>query len=71
MLLARHLNEIIMRVTIGRWFYWPKMKEDIKHFVHNCVKCQNTKFIYRKFGLVKLLTIWNKPWGNVSMDFMM
>ncbi len=36
-----------------------------------CVKCQNTKFIYKKkYGLYRLLSIPNKPWENVSMDFM-
>ncbi len=53
-------------------FYWPKMKDDVEHFVRTCVKCQNSKSIYKKKkGLYKPLPISNKPWENVSMDFMM
>jgi hypothetical protein len=46
------------------------MKEDVKHFVGIYVKCQSTKFIYKKFGLYRPLWILNEPWENVSMDFM-
>jgi len=39
--------------------------------MHICVKCQNTKSIYKnKYGLYKHLLIPNKPWENISMDFM-
>ncbi len=46
-------------------------KEDVKHFVRTCVKCQSTKSIYKKkYGLYRLLLIPNELWENVSMDFM-
>ncbi len=36
-----------------------------------CVKCQNTKFIYKKkYGLYRPLPILRKPWESVSMDLM-
>jgi hypothetical protein len=47
------------------------MKHDVEHFVRICVKCQNTKSIYKKkYGLYKPLLIPSEPWENVSMDFM-
>jgi len=47
------------------------MKEDVEHFVHTYVKCQNTKSIYKKmYGFYKFLPILNAPWESVSMDFM-
>jgi hypothetical protein len=66
-----HNREKTTRVAIGKRFYWPKMKKDVEHFVHTCVKCQNTKSIYKKkYGLYRPLPIPSKPWENVSMDFM-
>lgn len=47
------------------------MKQDVEHFVHTCVKCQSTKYIYKnKYGLYRPLLISNEPWESVSMDFM-
>ncbi len=43
-----HCGEQITRVAIGKRFYWFEMKEDMEHFVHTYVKCQNTKSIYKK-----------------------
>ncbi len=48
------------------------MKENVKHFVHTCVKCQNMKSIYKKkYGLYRPLLIPSEPWNRVSMYFMM
>ncbi len=47
------------------------MKQDVKHFVHTCVKCQSTKSQYKKkYGLYRLLPIFLEPWESVSMYFM-
>ncbi len=69
--MARHHGEKTTKVVIGKTFYQPKMKQDVKHFVHTCVKCQSTKFIYKmKYGLCRPLPIPSEPWESVSMDFM-
>jgi hypothetical protein len=59
-------------MAIEKMFYWLDMKKDVKHFVRTCVKCQNSKSIYKKkYGLYKPLLISNESWENVSMNFMM
>ncbi len=69
--MAGHRRERTTRMAIGNRFYWLKMKKDVEHFVCTCVKCQNTKSIYKKkYGLYKLLPIPSEPWENVSMHFM-
>ncbi len=69
--MAKHRGEITTRMAIRKRLYWPKMKQDVEHFVRTCVKCQNTKSIYKKkYGLYKPLPIPSEPWENVSMDFM-
>jgi hypothetical protein len=66
-----HHGEITIRMAVGKRFYWPEMKQDVEHFVHTCVKCQSTKFIFKKkYELYRPLLISNKPWKSVSMDFM-
>ncbi len=37
------------------------MKEDVKHYVHICVKCQNIKLIYKnEFRLYRSFIDFNK-----------
>jgi hypothetical protein len=31
--MAKHRGEQTMKVAIGKRLYWPKMKQDVKHFV--------------------------------------
>lgn len=51
-------------------FCWPKMKEDVKHFICTCVKCQNTKSWHmKKLGLYRPFPISTCPYKGVSMNF--
>jgi hypothetical protein len=69
--MAKHYGKQTTKVAVGKRLYWPKMKQDVKHFVRTCVKCQSTKSIYKKkYGLYRTIPIPNEPWENVSMDFM-
>jgi hypothetical protein len=38
--MAGHHGERITKVAVGKRFYWPKMKQDVKHFMHAYVKYQ-------------------------------
>lgn len=67
----QHCGERTTRLVVGKKFYWPKMKYNVKHFMHTYVKCQNMKSIYKKrYGLYRFQLILNEPWENISMDFM-
>jgi hypothetical protein len=69
--LGWHCGERTTRVVVGKRFYWLEIKEDVEHFVHTCVKCQNIKSVYKKkYKLYGPLLIPNEPWESVSMDFM-
>ncbi len=57
-------------MVVGKRFYWLEIKEDVEHFVRTCVKCQNTKSVYKKNKLYGPLSIPNEPWESVSMEFM-
>jgi hypothetical protein len=64
-------GEKTTRELLGKTIYWPKMKEDIEHYVRTCVKCQSTKSVHKKkFELYKPFLIPSGPFENISMDFM-
>lgn len=49
-----HYGEKTTRELLGKTFYYQKMKEDIEHYVHMCIKCQSTKLVHKKkFGLYR------------------
>ena len=55
---------------MSKRYYWPRMKEEIAHFVKTCVKCQMNRASYQKqVGLLQPLPILPGPWHCVSMDF--
>jgi hypothetical protein len=68
---TKHHGEKTTRDLLRKTFYWPKLKEDVEHYVHMCVKCERTKLVHKKkFGLYRPLPIPSDPFENVSMDFM-
>jgi hypothetical protein len=64
-------GEKITRELLGKIFHRPEMKDDVKHYIRMCVKCQSTKLVHKKkFGLCRPLPIPSGPFENFSMDFM-
>jgi len=51
-------------------FYWPKMREDIRKFIKECVICQQAKVSQSlPAGLLQLIPIPNIIWKEIEMDF--
>lgn len=51
--------------------FWPNMRQDIKEFVSSCESCQRNKSGPGNYGLLQSLPTPNKPWKDISMDFVM
>ncbi len=34
-----HHGERVTKMAVRKRFYWPKMKQDVEHFVRTYVKC--------------------------------
>lgn len=55
---------------INRLFWWPSLSSDVAKFVKFCDSCQKNKTIpHKPYGLLKPLSIPEKLWDSVSMDF--
>ena len=55
---------------VSRNFYWPRLHRDVKHYVSSCQKCQENKPSNAlPMGLLNPLSIPNRRWDQVTMDF--
>eukprot|EP01018_Ginkgo_biloba_P008921 Gb_12464 [translate_table: standard] len=71
-----HLSNIVGHFGVGkivanlqRYVYWPKMQEQVSKFIRGCVLCSTSKPSNRKLGLYMPLSVPNRPWESISMDF--
>ena len=51
-------------------FFWPKMKDDVKRYVRECLQCQQVKIENKRMpGDLQPLDIPLQKWESISMDF--
>jgi hypothetical protein len=69
-ILAGHVGSAKTIELLSRDYYWPRMYEEIKHYVSTCVKCQQNKASHQHpQGLLQPLPVPERRWQQVSMDF--
>lgn len=57
-------------LTIQRHYYWPGMKTTIARYLRNCHVCKRSKAPRDGYnGLLEPLPIPERPWTDISMDF--
>jgi transposase InsO family protein len=55
---------------LQRQYYWPTMRKDTEQFVRNCHVCQRSRSgRHAPFGILRPLPIPDRPWQDISMDF--
>ena len=52
-------------------FYWPGLKRGIAKIVGQCCTCQLAKHRKQNTGLYTPLPMPNRPWQDVSIDFVL
>ena len=65
----RHPGQQRMIKLIKRNYWWLDIKEDIKKYVQECMKCQQNKVQHqKKAGELHLLEIPEGLWQEISID---
>ena len=69
--ISEHPGRNATREMLCRQFFWPRMANEVRQFLHNCDRCGRTK-IWReaKHDLLKPLSIPRRFWADISIDFM-
>jgi hypothetical protein len=69
-IVAGHFGQFKTLERVKANFHWLKMDLDVEVYIHNCDSCQCNKTVrYKKFGLLDPFDIPNRPWDEISMDF--
>jgi hypothetical protein len=56
--------------SIKRGYWWKGMKKQVAEYVSKCHECQTNKSAQHKpSGLLQPLSIPERPWSNISVDF--
>eukprot|EP00833_Pecoramyces_ruminatium_P015893 jgi/Orpsp1_1/1189925/evm.model.d7180000075497.1 len=67
---AGHLGFDKTKELITRYFYWPKMRNDIYLWTKKCTICATMKnSTHAPYGLVQQSDTPERPWDIVSVDF--
>jgi hypothetical protein len=58
--------------SIQRYYWWPRMWEEVKVYVNTCDSCQRVKASNAApAGLLQPLPVPHRPWESISMDYIM
>ena len=67
---AGHFGQFKTLEQIKANIYWPRMDQEVEEYVRRCDPCQRNKATrHEKYGLLDPLDIPNRPWDDISMDF--
>ena len=67
--LAGHFGQDKMYALAQTNFYWPNMWRELMKLVNGCNTCRRSKMIVQPNGPYMPLPVLDKPWEDVSMDF--
>jgi len=69
-ILARHFGQNKTLELVCHRYFWPSLYTDVQQFCKFCVTCMQSKpQCHKPYGSLKQLTIPERPWNFISMDF--
>jgi hypothetical protein len=69
--LVGHFGHDKMFSQLRSSYYWPGMRKEVIKFVNRCIIYQHAKGKREKTGLYQPLPIPERPWDEISMDFVL
>ena len=69
--LAGHFGRDKTIDTVEHRFYWPSLKRDVARIVAQCRTCAVAKMKKQVSGLYTPLPVPDRPWQDISMDFVL
>jgi transposase InsO family protein len=57
--------------VLAAYFFWPKIRHDVEHYVSRCTTCNKAKSRLNPHGLYMPLPIPSVIWEDISMDFIL
>ena len=69
--LAGHFGIAKTLSLLKEKYYQPQMYKDVQKFVKSCGVCQVAKGVSQNTGLYTPITVPEKPWIDISMDFVL
>ena len=71
-LLAEHFGIDKTRELVGRKYYWPNLRKDVKNFIRGCDVCLTSKAVRHKlYRDLQFLPVSSHQWKDLSIDFVM
>ena len=68
--MAGHFGIEKTMAVLQKYFYWPKLRQDVNRYIKSCTACVIAKPTVKKQGLYTPLPTPNGPWESISMDYM-
>jgi hypothetical protein len=69
--LAGHFGQYKTFAKLSESYFWPGMRSEVKKFVDRCRICQHSKGRKQNAGFYQPLPIPERPWDEISMDFVL
>jgi hypothetical protein len=69
--LAGHFGHDKTFAKLNESYFWPGMRSEVKRFVDRCRICQHSKGRKQNAGFYQPLPIPERPWDEISMDFVL
>lgn len=69
--LAQHFGRDKTISLVNKHYYCPQLQQDVKKFVQSFRACQMEKGTKQNIGLYQPLLVPERPWEEISMDFVL